>query len=410
MELSKIFEYVEFMREEMIEFQKKITAIPALGPDNGGEGEWEKAMYIKEYMEKIGIKEIIEIHAPDERAKNGLRPNIIGIIPGKNREKTIWIMAHTDVVPPGDLNKWETDPWEVKVDGDRMIGRGTEDNQQGLVSALFAAKALLDQNITPEYNFGLVFVADEETGNKYGLEYVLQQKKDLFKKEDIIIVPDAGEPDSSMIEVAEKSILWIKFTTRGKQCHASTPEAGINAHKANAHLIVELGELYEKFNLKDDTFAPPISTFEPTKKESNVDNVNTIPGEDIFYMDCRILPQYQVDEILDFVKTKVKKIEEKFHVQIEMEFPQKVIAANPTPVDAEVVLKLKKAIKDVYKIDAKPMGIGGGTVAAEFRKHGYNAAVWSTLEDTCHQPNEYIKISNMVNDTKVFVHVALQEN
>jgi succinyl-diaminopimelate desuccinylase len=410
MELSKIFEYVEFMREEMIEFQKKITAIPALGPDNGGEGEWEKAMYIKEYMEKIGIKEIIEIHAPDERAKNGLRPNIIGIIPGKNREKTIWIMAHTDVVPPGDLNKWETDPWEVKVDGDRMIGRGTEDNQQGLVSALFAAKALLDQNITPEYNFGLVFVADEETGNKYGLEYVLQQKKDLFKKEDIIIVPDAGEPDSSMIEVAEKSILWIKFTTRGKQCHASTPEAGINAHKANAHLIVELGELYEKFNLEDDTFAPPISTFEPTKKESNVDNVNTIPGEDIFYMDCRILPQYQVDEILDFVKTKVKKIEEKFHVQIEMEFPQKVIAANPTPVDAEVVLKLKKAIKDVYKIDAKPMGIGGGTVAAEFRKHGYNAAVWSTLEDTCHQPNEYIKISNMVNDTKVFVHVALQEN
>lgn len=409
MDMKELLAYVDSLTDEMVEFQKKITAIPALGPDNGGEGEWDKAMYIKKYMEQIGIKDIIELHAPDERAKNGLRPNIIGIIPGQNKEKTIWIMAHMDVVPPGDLNKWETDPWELVVKDGKIFGRGTEDNQQGLVSALFAAKALLDKKVTPKYNLGLVFVADEETGNQYGLEYVLEKKRDLFKKEDIIIVPDAGEPDSSMIEVAEKSILWIKFTTRGKQCHASTPEAGINAHKANAHLIVELEELYDKFNLKDDTFTPPISTFEPTKKETNVDNVNTIPGEDVFYMDCRILPQYKIKDVLDFVREKVRQVEEKFNVKIDMDFPQKVEAANPTPVDAEVVKKLKLAVKEIYHIDAKPMGIGGGTVAAEFRKQGFHAAVWSTLDDTCHQPNEYAKISNMVNDAKVFVHVALQE-
>ncbi|MCK5077903.1 MAG: M20 family metallo-hydrolase [Calditrichia bacterium] len=406
---NRVIEKVASLKDEMIDLQRTLTAIPALGPENGGEGEWDKTVLIKEIMQEIGIKNIIDVYAPDERAKNGVRPNIIGIIPGKNSDKTIWIMAHTDIVPPGDLSKWETDPYKVVEKDGILYGRGVEDNQQGLISSLYAVKALLVENVQPEYNVGLVYVADEETGSKYGLEYVLEKRGDLFKKDDIIVVPDAGEPDSSMIEIAEASILWIKFTTYGKQCHASTPQAGINAHLANAHLIVELSKLYCIFDEKDTTFNPPSSTFEPTKKEANVENINTIPGEDIFYMDCRILPHYTVDEVLQKIKLMVAEIEAKFKVKVKMEFPQKVEAPKPTPVDAEVVLKLQKAVKDIYNINARPMGIGGGTVAAEFRKFGYKAAVWSTLNDTCHQPNEHSVIRYMVNDAKVFAHLFLQE-
>ncbi len=406
---EKLFSKIDALQDAMVDFQKKITAIPALGPENGGNGEWDKAVVIREYMEKIGIKNIIDVHCPDERAKNGVRPNIIGIVPGKNKDKTVWIMAHMDIVPPGDLNKWDTDPYEMVVKDGVMYGRGVEDNQQGLVSALFAVRALLEEGIEPEYNVGLVFVADEETGSEYGLDYVLEKRKDLFKREDIIIVPDAGEPDSSMIEIAEASILWIKFTTFGKQCHASTPQAGINAHKANAHFIVKLEELYDIFDKTNSTFNPPRSTFEPTKKEGNVDNVNTIPGEDVFYMDCRILPDYSTDEVLEKIKMMAAEIEARFKVKIKMEFPQRAEAAPPTPVDAPVVGMLQKAIKEVYGIDAKPMGISGGTVAAKFRENGYYAAVWSTLEDTCHQPNERAVISFMVKDAKVFARLFLQK-
>lgn len=409
MKLKELMEKIEQSADEMVELQRKLTAIPALGPDNGGEGEWDRYVFIKDFLRQLGLERLIEVHAPDERAKNGVRPNLIAILPGRSDAKTVWIMAHMDVVPPGDLTKWESDPWTLVVDGDKIIGRGVEDNQQGLVSGLFAVKVLRETGVIPPYNVGLVLVSDEETGSKYGLEYVLEKRSDLFRSTDIIIVPDAGMPDSSMIEVAEKSILWIKFTTLGKQCHASTPYAGINAHKANAHLIVALEELYSRFNLRDETFDPPISTFEPTKKELNVGNINTIPGEDVFYLDCRILPQYRVEEVIAFIQEKVKEIEHKFSVRISMEYPQKVEAANPTPVDAEVVKRLKKAIREVYGVEARPMGIGGGTVAALFRERGFPAAVWSTLDDTCHQPNEYARISNMVNDTKVFVHVIMQE-
>jgi succinyl-diaminopimelate desuccinylase len=52
--------------------------------------------------------------------------------------------------------------------------------------------------------------------------------------------------------------------------------------------------------------------------------------------------------------------------------------------------------------DAEPKGIGGGTVAALFRKAGLPAAVWLTVQDTAHQPNEYCLIKDVLQDAKVF--------
>jgi succinyl-diaminopimelate desuccinylase len=55
------------------------------------------------------------------------------------------------------------------------------------------------------------------------------------------------------------------------------------------------------------------------------------------------------------------------------------------------------------------MGIGGGTVAALFRREGFEAACWSRLDETAHQPNEYCIIDNMVGDARVFAHVFMQD-
>jgi succinyl-diaminopimelate desuccinylase len=70
---------------------------------------------------------------------------------------------------------------------------------------------------------------------------------------------------------------------------------------------------------------------------------------------------------------------------------------------------LRAAIKEVYKKEATASGIGGGTVAAIFRRSGYEAACWSRVDETAHQPNEYCHIENMVGDAKIFAHVCLQE-
>lgn len=408
-ELQTIIKIIENLQDEMIDFQKKITAIPALSPINGGEGEWDRAMFIKEFLKTNGISDIQQIDAPDEKAKNGKRPNLIVRSAGKSSEKTIWLMAHMDVVPEGDLKKWDTDPWEAVVKDGKIYGRGTEDNQQGLTSSIFTAIAFQREGIKPQYDLGLILAADEETGSGLGLDYLMEHHADLIKKEDLIIVPDAGEPDGAMIEIAEKSIVWIRFTTLGKQCHASLPTKGVNAFRAASNLVVRLKHLYDIFDDEDEVFDIPYSTFEPTKKEANVPNINTIPGEDVFYLDCRLLPHYQVKDLLKEVRKICEAVEQDFEVKIEIDTPQLLQAPPATPADAEIVQKLKKAIKEVYQVEAKPMGIGGGTVAAFFREKRLPVAVWSKIDDVCHQPNEYAVISNMVNDAKVFAHVCLQE-
>lgn len=406
---NSILQSIDSYESDVILIQTEITATPALAPENNGQGEFDKYLIIKKYIQSLNPDSILELHAPDKRVESKIRPNIIATWLGNNPSSTVWIMCHMDIVPPGDLNLWETDPYQVVEKDGKLYGRGTEDNQQGIVSALMAVKALQDSNVKPESNIGLVFVADEEVGSKYGIQHLLKKEKDLFKNNDIILIPDAGDEKGVMIEVAEKSILWIKIETKGKQTHGSTPEKGINAHKAAAHLVVKMGELYAKYNLEDPLYDPPISTFEPTQKDQNIENINTIPGHDATYFDCRILPDYDIEDVKRTVNEYAKEIEEEFGVQINLSYPQCEPAPPPTSADAAAVHALKKAVKEITGNNAEPVGIGGGTVAAYFRQAGIPAVCWCTLDDTLHGPNEYSRIDNTLTDAKVFAHIFMQK-
>lgn len=405
---EKITKRIDSFRNEMIDMQIKLCAIPSISPSNGGEGEAHKAEVLLKFLKENGFADIEVIKAPDLDAPDGFRPNILARFSGKSSSKTIWIMTHMDIVPPGELGLWRGDPFKAWVEEGKIYGRGVEDNQQGMVASLYALKAFHSEGIKPNFDVGIALVADEETGSEKGIGYVLDHTN-VFRNQDLIVVPDAGNEEGTMIEVAEKSILWLKFRTLGKQAHGSTPEKGINSFKAASFLVTELNNLYNIFPVKDPLFDPPTSTFEPTKKEANVPNINTIPGEDIFCMDSRILPNYKVEEVIEKIKEMTKKIEKKYKVEITVEEIQKALAAPPTSKAAPVVLALIKAVKTVYKKVAKPMGIGGGTVAAFFRNAGYNAACWAKLDETAHQPNEYCIIDNMMGDAKVFAQIFLQE-
>ena len=400
---------IDSYREAMIRMQIGLTAIPALSPENGGDGEWEKSRYLLANLRKLGFTVIREINAPDGRVTAGVRPNILVTVPGRDKNRTVWILTHLDIVPPGEMKFWDRDPYQGYVKNERVYGRGTEDNQQDLVASLFAARAFLEEGIVPESNIGLAFVSDEETASRWGLAYILRQESNPFRKTDLLVIPDSGNEEGTMIEVAEKSIYWLRFKTVGKQCHASKPELGKNAFLAASHLVVRLDELHRVLGAVDTLYHPPMSTFQPTKKEANVPNVNTIPGEDIFYLDCRILPQYPLQEVHRQVRGMADDVERRFDVRIEIEAVQEVQAPAPTPGDAPVVLALQKAVRAVYRLQARPEGIGAGTVAAYFRREGYPAAVWCRIGQTAHQPNENCLIASMMGNAKVYAHLFLQK-
>ena len=411
MKRDEIFHHVESLREEMVELQKELTRRPALGPESGGQGEKEKADFLKAWIvQNLKKAEVQEFNAPDPRVPCGYRPNLIVFYPGKDSKRTLWVMSHMDVVPSGDLEQWKHNPFEAWVEDGKIFGRGVEDNQQEMVASLAALQTLERLDLTPPDRIGIVLVSDEETGSEHGIRHILKVAPKLFKPQDLIVVPDAGSQEGIYIEVAEKSILWIRFTVHGKQTHASTPDLGVNARKASAYLTVRLCEtLAKRFPASNPLFDPPLSTFEPTKVQANVPNINTIPEEEVFYFDCRVLPEYPLKEVTAVIDEVVRSVERDFTVSVEMDYPQREEAAPPTPEDAPVIKRLSRAVRSVLKEKTKTIGIGGGTVAAVFRKAGLNAAVWAKQDELAHEPNEYSVIDNMVDDAKVYVDFFLHE-
>ncbi len=401
--LNTLVSKADELREFIIDLYRGFIPIRALAPENGGDGEWDRAQYLinvaKQYFDDIRV-----IEAPDPRVSRGSRPNIVATIRGIDGSRTFWVIAHMDTVPEGDRSLWSVEPYQATVKGDLVYGRGVEDNGQGIVVGLAVGKVLRDLGIKPPFNYGLILASDEEVGSRYGIRYILDTERDLFKANDLILVPDAGNPEGSMIEIAEKAILWLKITVTGKQGHASAPESALNAHRLGMMLALKLDEvLHSTYNAEDPLFAPPKSTFEPTRVDKNVDNINTIPGKHTFYFDCRVLPKYSLDDVL----ATVNKVAEEFCRERGCGFNVEVLnrddPAPPTSPSSEIVQRLTRAIKMIRNIDVKYMGIGGGTYAKYIRMMGIPVAVWMTSSNTAHSPNEHVNLNDVINDVKVIL-------
>ncbi len=391
---------LEGYREQIIEAARQLVAVPALGPDNGGQGELAKAELVRGWLEGLGM-EVRRVDSPDPRVESGIRPNLLATLPGGSGP-AVWVLSHLDVVPAGSLELWGGDPWSLRVEGDRLYGRGVSDNHHGLLASFFAVKALVESGIDPPGRVGLALVADEETGSAHGLDYVLGAQPGLMSASDLIVVPDSGEPDASLIEVAEKSILWLKVEVRGRQVHASNPAKGVNALMAAARMMVAVRQVAAGYPQRDGLFSPPASTMEPTRQDAGVANVNTIPGQAVFYVDCRVLPGIELDQVIASFQASFAAIAAEEGASVEISPVQKLQAPAATPADAPVVLALQRAIARVHGVQARPGGIGGGTVAAFFRQRGLPVAVWSSDFHTAHMPDEWTSIAALIKDAQVF--------
>ena len=399
---SEVTASVTKLEDMMVKTLARLCSIPAISPHNGGTGEDAKILELAKIIDELGLKDIalkVE-YVDDEKATSGKRPSLFLEYPGKKPQR-LCILSHIDVVPEGDLSAWTLDPFKPEVRGTRLYGRGVSDNGMCLVSSLFALKALQDAGITPEHSILLAFVCDEEMGSHYGLEQLIE--RDIFRHDDLVLVPDSGNDNGDFIEIAEKSVLRMKFTVTGKQVHAAYPNHGINACRAANMLAHEIDDaLHEKFTQTNDIFDVPHSTFEPTRRASNVPAVNIVPGREVFEFDCRILPEISLDDVISVVEKICADVEKRTGAKISVEY-ERTDAAEPTSPNSEICQMLTKSIREVLKIEPVAGGIGGGTFAVFFRNKGIPAVVWSQeCDGVAHQPDEYTEISYLVNNAKVF--------
>jgi succinyl-diaminopimelate desuccinylase len=402
---SRLSSDVDRDADRIQDFFVKMLRIKAVNPRMGGPGETDRANFIQSFLEAEGFV-VSRVDVPDSECKGGVRPNVFTRLEGADGKRTLWFLAHIDTVPEGSMELWDSDPFEPKVEGGKVFARGAEDNGQSLVASLFALRELKSLGHGLPFNVGACLVADEEFGSTYGVKHLLKQS--FFNSNDLVVVPDSGTPDGRDVEIAEKNLLWFKVTTRGKQVHASLPAKGMNAHRLGMMLALSLDEsLHQKYPKRNALFDEPSSTFEPTKVDPNVPNVNTIPGLDVCYFDCRVLPEYSLDSVLSDAKALLREFTSKHGADASLEIVQRDDAGPATSPTSEVARLMGRAIERMTGKQPRFVGIGGQTVGNLFRANGIPSAVWSTVDDVPHEPNEYSRIANLISDTKVFCAMPL---
>ena len=149
------------------------------------------------------------------------------------------------------------------------------------------------------------------------------------------------------------------------------------------------------------------SSFEPTRKDANVPNINTILKEDVFHFDCRVLPDTELGLVVEEMTEVSERIADRFGVEILVEEYLMNESPNPAAPNAPVVVALVQPIQEIYGMQTRLHGIGGQTVGTFFRKKGLPAAVWGKLLHLAHTLHEKISIDNLVGDAKVFARMMV---
>ncbi len=400
MTLEDILRSVRSSEDDAVSMMCSMIRIPAIAPCNGGDGECARADLVQNYLK--GFDTVERFDTEDPSFPGTMRANIVARRKGK-KEGTVWFITHMDTVPTGDPSDWKNPPFDPLVKDGRIYGRGTEDNGQSLIGVAVASSAIADLELNG-MSLGVAFVGDEESGSNCGIQYLIGQG--LFREGDFIIVPDWGSPGGTMVDVAEKQLLWVKIAVTGKQAHGSTPSKGINAHRAGIEFMADLlPKLEERYCASDPIFRPDGSTFEPTRNMGCSGSVNMIPGYYEMYMDCRILPEYDIEEIVSFMRSVAAVHSERTGASIEVSVDQGVVSGRRSETDTADYRKFTESIKQARGIDVAAVGIGGGTCANFFRLKGMNAYVWGSDGGTLHQPDEYVVIKTMMDDAAAFAAV-----
>lgn len=386
-------------KQEMAQDLIAFCNISAINPKMGGTGEYTRMKWIEAYLSNHQIP-FQTIAVPDPRVPQGERLNIVVNRPG-TQDNTLWLVGHCDTVN-ADPTLWDTDPFVAQQIDNRIYGLGAEDDGQAVVAMLHCCRILWDLGWQGTAGVGFLFVSDEETGSHFGIAPLVETG--ILSADDEALVPDGGSVDGSFIQIAEKSQLWLEFSVKGQQTHGATPHKGCNAHSIGMRLGVALEDgLRKEYPQQNSLFSPATSTFELTQVTAPITGPNVISPDFSFVMDIRLLPEISVDEVLCTVNEICNNLQTTYHcAKIKYTCLNRSDAPAPTLRHSTIVQCLSQCLQQ-EGIVPRLGGIGGSTCAAVLRRAGLQVAVWATMHNLAHQPNEFAQIEHLEQDTYLFL-------
>ncbi len=308
---------------------KKLIAFKTVNPSGN---EREAAEYIGELLLDMGF-EVKYAHLNESRS------SLVASY-GNGEGKTLCFNGHLDVVPANNQG-WTSDPFEAVVKDGKIFGRGSCDMKGGIAAMLAASKKLVDEHKEIKGRLVLTFVADEELDN-LGMHSILDFPE--VKTADYVVI---GEPTSLNINIAHRGTARYIIKVKGKSCHSSKPQEGINAVYKMCAVINEIERHNEALALIKHEILPPPSIAVVMIDGGEKDNI--IPGECSIRVDRRLIPgdtkesvKKELTELLERIKSKDSQLDYEIT-------PYIYLASGEVKKDSDVVRTVEAAYVDCFE-------------------------------------------------------------
>lgn len=225
---ERLWKLVDQKQEELLAVCADLIKIPSVTP-----GQCESIVdYVTAYLSAAHIPYQV-VRGPENT------PSILAHV-GRDGGKHVVINGHNDVVPVGELSRWDFSPYSGTITDKHILGRGTSDMKCGVGMALFLAKMIQNENLNLNGKLTLQIVHDEESGGEKGSMWLIDNG--YADGVDYCLIP---EPTSyNNIEVGQKGSMRIQITTYGTPVNGSIINyVGENAVHKMIRILNRLGEL-----------------------------------------------------------------------------------------------------------------------------------------------------------------------
>jgi len=340
--------------------------------------------YVETYLRELGVS---CVRAPNEAGdKAALFATVGPPVAGG-----VLLSGHTDVVPVAG-QAWSGDPFALRREGTRILGRGAVD-MKGFDAVCLA--------MIPEFKAArlsrpihLLLSYDEETTCLGPLDVIARLGVDLPRPAAVIV----GEPTSMQVADAHKSVTTHVTRVIGHEIHSANLHRGLNAVHVACRLVAELERIGAELRAEGDPsgrFDPPFSTIHVGVMHGGTAR-NIVARECEFQWEFRGLPGAPGSLALDRLEPLVRELragpfaafpQAKIETTTDVEVPG--LAPQPGSAAETLALRLAKTNRTI--------AVPYATEAGQFQKAGLPAVVCGPGRiDEAHQPDEFIEIGELV--------------
>jgi len=302
--------------------------------------------------------------------------------------------GHTDVVPPGDIASWESDPFQATTIESDLVGRGASDMKASLAAMVVACENFVGEHPDHSGRIGFLITSDEEGPAKDGTVKVMEALAARGESIDWCVV---GEPSSTrqlgdLVKNGRRGSLNATLVIHGKQGHIAYPHLADNPiHGALPALNALVNEAWDAGNDFFDPTSLQISTIRAGQGVTNV-----IPGSLEVLFNVRFSTEVTADGIRERCETLLKQHNLSFDIDWSL-------SGEPFLTTPGALLSAVTCSIEAVTGSQPAVSTGGGTSDGRFIAPGGTQVVEvGHVNETIHQCNERVKLADVPRLTEIY--------